>query len=532
MEYYGTAFNASAFNDFISARGRWSDMLGYLNFSDEDIYYRKSRVSMSFIRLSFYSSPDPIEQKLLYYSTSFLDATSLYGKYMKQYVVKSEEEDDGLPIVFYDNNIVSARLDTEIVIRNEYQSEKSSEGFNLYLFADDADGVNSERTIYMKVEFNHAGNGKTIPMIMWPKSGGSYKALTADNFMDSLYIPIKIGYINGKYVYSIPDAEVEGNNLRLILFEPKLDYFAVGDNESDTGYEEVEYNSGRRENTPTRRTPISVIPKTDDDGESAGQGGTDGEQEPWVQPTDTVPWSDEGGSSIINFPSKSGKKLYFGAYSVNTFYGKRISLPAFLTYPDGRPVTPGSNAAAYSIQGNLKIESDNPSVIDILKDNYTGESGLYDMCDDKTLPCRIHITPKRIKGTGTATIKVSLLSDPQVYDTCIVNVSNINNNGKSVSQFSTECLVFPWVTYVKKNTFFDIWCHKHNIWNGTTVEIDDTSAITMIGLGPEESVGYTLQEAHQSFVFKSGNKVGTFHIYFSHKTYSGKYAATVHVIDE
>lgn len=263
MEYYGTAFNASAFNDFINARGKDSDMLGYLNFVDEDIYYRKSRVSMSFIRMSFYSSKDPIEQKLLYYSTSFLDATSLYGKYMKQYVVKSEGEDDGLPIVFYDNNIVSARLDTEIVIRNEYQSEKSSEGFNLYLFADDADGVNSERTIYMKVEFNHAGNGKTIPMIMWPKSGGSYKALTADNFIDSLYIPIKIGYINGKYVYSIPDAEVEGNNLRLILFEPKLDYFAAGDNESDTGYDEVEYNNGRRENAPTRRTPIPIAANTE-----------------------------------------------------------------------------------------------------------------------------------------------------------------------------------------------------------------------------------------------------------------------------
>jgi hypothetical protein len=144
---------------------------------------------------------------------------------MKQYVFKNaEDKDNKTPIVFYESDAVSARLDTEITIKNEYQTDKSSEGFNLYLFADDAEGANAERTIYMKVEFNHAGNGKTIPMIMWPKKGGSYVPLYVNNYIDSLYIPVNIRYINRKYVYSIPGAKNEGNTIRLVLFEPKLDF--------------------------------------------------------------------------------------------------------------------------------------------------------------------------------------------------------------------------------------------------------------------------------------------------------------------
>ena len=222
MNYNGEKFDSYSFNRFYNASGETSDLLGYLNFTDDDVYYRKSRLSKSFVRLSFYTSKDPIEQKLLYYSTIFLDDTRLYGKFMKQYINKVEKDkgDNGWPLVFYPDNSVSARLDTQITIRNEYYTEASSEGFNLYLFADDADAVNSARTIYMKVEFNHAGNGKTIPMIIWPN-----EALTASNFIDNLYIPVNIRYDESKerYCYQIDGAKEDGKTIKLILFEPKLD---------------------------------------------------------------------------------------------------------------------------------------------------------------------------------------------------------------------------------------------------------------------------------------------------------------------
>ena len=130
-------------------------------------------------------------------------------------------------VVFCSANTES-RVDTKIVLTNEYDRTKSSEGFNIYLFSEDRNLnlENGEKTIYMKVEFNHAGNGKTIPMIMWPKDeNGNYTALTIDNFIENLYIPIKLTYINGKYVYYIPNAKNNDNgNIDLILFEPKLDF--------------------------------------------------------------------------------------------------------------------------------------------------------------------------------------------------------------------------------------------------------------------------------------------------------------------
>lgn len=184
---------------------------------------------MSFVRISFYTSKDPVTQKLLYYSTSFLDATSLFGRFMKQSMLKYDKygEFETTPVVFFPDNSSSARVDCEIHIENEFNNLSSSEGFNLYLFADDADikdkGKNY-RTIYMKVEFNHAGNGKTIPMVMWPKGSGGYRGITVDSFINDLYIPVQIMYDNGRFVYTLPTAVNDNGNLRLILFEPKLDY--------------------------------------------------------------------------------------------------------------------------------------------------------------------------------------------------------------------------------------------------------------------------------------------------------------------
>lgn len=227
-DYGSTTFNPNNFETFVKTRGETSDLLGYLNFTNDDVYYRKKKVSKSFVRLSFYNSKDIIEQKLLFYSTVFLDGGILYGKYLKQLLdikdgkINVSDLNDNVNVVLCESG--SNRVDSQIVITNEYDKTKSSEGFNIYLFAEDQLLLeNKEKTIYMKVEFNHAGNGKTIPMIMWPKDREEYTSLTIDNFIDSLYIPVQIGYINGRYVYYIPNAINENGNINLILFEPKLE---------------------------------------------------------------------------------------------------------------------------------------------------------------------------------------------------------------------------------------------------------------------------------------------------------------------
>lgn len=245
MDFSKSAFSKSEFDTFMDENAEVSDLLGFLNFTDNDVYYQKKKVSQSFIRLSFYASTDPLEQKLLYYSTVFLDGGELYGKYIKQLLWMDENgimtgEETNMPnpneeevnlnarVVFCSANTVSGRVDTKLTITNEFDRTKSAEGFNIYLFAEDKNLnlENGEKTIYMKVEFNHAGNGKTIPMIQWPKdSNGNYCALVMDNFIESLYIPIKLIYLDGRYSYYIPSAyKNEDGNIVLVLFEPKMDY--------------------------------------------------------------------------------------------------------------------------------------------------------------------------------------------------------------------------------------------------------------------------------------------------------------------
>lgn len=215
----------------VTERAYRGDLLGHLNFTDNDVYYRKRKISKSFFRLSFYSSNDPIEQKLLYYSTVFLDGTSYYGKYMKQ-TEEDYENNSGYTGnsntigVFYEGDR-DKMLEVKLHVTNEYNRDASAEGFNIYLFADDAPTGNTVRTIYMKVEFNHAGNGKTIPLIIWPRRGNTDWGLTIDNFLENLYIPIEISEVDGQYIYVVKAnpsiVKCENGHLEIPLFEPKLD---------------------------------------------------------------------------------------------------------------------------------------------------------------------------------------------------------------------------------------------------------------------------------------------------------------------
>lgn len=241
---YNWANGFNDFEDFIYNNGKKADLIGYLNFTDNDIFYKKDKVGKSFYRFSFYNSTDPIEQKLLFYSTVFVDSTELLSKYMKQsyYIEENRGITDtmdenyivingitsgnaNVETVFCENEQVKSRLDTKITITNEYDRTRSAEGFNIYLFYEDVPIGISGETIYMKVEFNHAGNGKTMPMIMWPKDdGGHYMHLNIDNFIENLYIPIDIIESDGRFIYTIRNAEYDDDgNIELILLEPKLD---------------------------------------------------------------------------------------------------------------------------------------------------------------------------------------------------------------------------------------------------------------------------------------------------------------------
>jgi hypothetical protein len=206
-----------------------SDLLYYLGFTDGDVKYRKNKLKMSFLRLLFYDSTQLTKQNLLAYSTIFIDAGKLYGKYMRNFDypknpsesfgysrIKSDSEDGetktnlsgsrvnrepywGSPHTDYDET-ESLRLSSQFVVKDKYSSESSSEGFYLYLWKDMADTMPGD--IYMKVEFNHAGYGRTIPFMMPYGDNGvkSFSEIAEDDGYEIIDY-IKYSYIHLKYKY-------------------------------------------------------------------------------------------------------------------------------------------------------------------------------------------------------------------------------------------------------------------------------------------------------------------------------------------
>ena len=151
----------------------------------------------------FYDSLNLGNQNLLYYSTIFVDSGKLFGKYINHIedtpynsvvyetneeteietinAEKSQTELVGIRVdreptgdllkdeddVAFDNidQVEELRLSCQFTVQDKFQSNASSDGFYLYLWKDNETGV-IPTDIYMKVEFNHAGYGRTIPFMM------------------------------------------------------------------------------------------------------------------------------------------------------------------------------------------------------------------------------------------------------------------------------------------------------------------------------------------------------------------------------
>lgn len=197
-----------------------SDLMGLLYFTNDDIYYQRSKVAKSFARVSFYDSTDPQTQSLLATSCIFVDEHKLFKKFIDnsrknlyeygmvvepryktistngfiehdalgsnkktditslnkinkisintEFLGKKttrginyKNSEDSLNIVIDENHRISSRLEVD----NRYATDTSSEGFYVYIFREYAEKLHP-KPIYMKIEFNHAGIGKMIPFLI------------------------------------------------------------------------------------------------------------------------------------------------------------------------------------------------------------------------------------------------------------------------------------------------------------------------------------------------------------------------------
>jgi hypothetical protein len=223
-----------------------SDLLYFLDFDNDDVFYQKTKLSKSFLRLSFYDSPDPKVQSLLHTSTIFMDEGILYKKYINNvkngnFISVNNEtlntitNSIGVDVEPVDssNNIIfdeDKRLSCRFSVKNKYEDVTSSEGFYIYMFKEYSTNLH-ERSIYMKVEFNHAGIGRTIPFMMPLNENGDIET-DINNFKQGyplseiykqMFIELKVVYdaVNRHYVYYLPFPQ-ESTELTFNLFEIKI----------------------------------------------------------------------------------------------------------------------------------------------------------------------------------------------------------------------------------------------------------------------------------------------------------------------
>lgn len=248
-----------------------SDLLSYLDFTNNDVKYRKNKLKKSFLRLSFYDSMNASDQNLLAYYTIFYNTGNAFTKLMRHF----EEEDYSYSMINTINsentnklngirvnrepystkgipNDEDLRISSQFTVSDKYQSNNSSEGFYLYLWKDNDSGI-IPSDIYLKVEFNHAGYGRSIPMMMPfvdpKKHNGTNGIKSFQNILDDfngngvdkpygIRQYIKYSYIHLKYkydkenqchayylddnVYGNYDSSVKDNCLALNLYEAKI----------------------------------------------------------------------------------------------------------------------------------------------------------------------------------------------------------------------------------------------------------------------------------------------------------------------
>ena len=156
-----------------------SDLLSFLGFTNEDVRFQKNKLKKSFLRLMYFDSTNPANQNMIGYSTIFFDTGDMFAKYIKyneekNYVaVNMNENQYGVYNISKGKTGIrvnresfneKTRLSSQFVVKSKNTSKASSEGFYLYIWKDNSTPLPQD--LYMKVEFNHAGYGRTIPFMM------------------------------------------------------------------------------------------------------------------------------------------------------------------------------------------------------------------------------------------------------------------------------------------------------------------------------------------------------------------------------
>lgn len=242
----------------------YGDLLGYMGFNDSDVFYQKNSLKKTFLRISIYDSPQRQSQRLLYYSTLFLDSNVIYKKYTnlsgKGLPTDSDTGEFLTPLVYQPvTSGVQEKelLTTTFTCTSKYDDTACSDGFYLYLFNTMVKTGECTR-LYMKVELNNAKFGKSVPLMCPrnnkqqqqngvnatlpfpienrsfpedftktytnPNDGETQYYVDINEMYESLYIPIFVRYNNKKcrFEWYIVDNTSCGGDRVINLYEPRI----------------------------------------------------------------------------------------------------------------------------------------------------------------------------------------------------------------------------------------------------------------------------------------------------------------------
>ena len=267
-----------------------SDLVSALGFDDADVYYQKEKVKNTFLRLSFYNTPDRTTQQLLYSAKIYLDSGKLFGKFIKNaehYDWMEEMVDHRFTANTEDN------LYLDFTCSNSLDTGNTSEGFYLYLFPSNLNDI-KKGIIYMKAELNNSKYGYAVPLVLPNKinsngvrvedslgtnyickktvNGQTVYSPDMEKLREDTFVPVRIFKgDNNRYYWAIDiDFSENDSNFSTTLYEPRMNGTSLDGVDTPRVYE-------RRKEVSLERwikTPERIVPSTDGGGGS--QGGDDG----------------------------------------------------------------------------------------------------------------------------------------------------------------------------------------------------------------------------------------------------------------
>jgi hypothetical protein len=181
--------------NFLNSNGNMlnNTFLSDIGFVNDDVKFRKSNFKESFLRLNFFDSDSPTNQKLLFFITIFC-------KLNKNNIYQFGNINYGLPL---DVSIFPLKF---ILNNPETNPEGFAEGFYLYHFKDNVNDI------FMQAQFNNAKTGKITNFVT------TNQPQTIDNLKNFLYTKYKLIRNQTGFFY-----EVDNNYSTNVLYTSDVD---------------------------------------------------------------------------------------------------------------------------------------------------------------------------------------------------------------------------------------------------------------------------------------------------------------------